>query len=65
MKEASKNMFLRNIPQSVHRALKARAALEGKSMQGLILDLIWEYINSPLPGVGKKKLDTKHGDNKQ
>jgi len=65
MQEPSKNMFLRNIPQSVHRALKVRAAQEGKTMQGLILDLIWEHINSPLPGGGRKKLDTEHGDNKQ
>ena len=37
-------IIIRNVPESVRRELKAKAALEGKSMQVLILELITKYI---------------------
>jgi hypothetical protein len=37
-------MILRNIPKQVRAQLKARAALENKSMQALVLQLIQEYL---------------------
>jgi len=43
-KEAA--IIIRNVPESVRRDLKAKAALEGKPMQALILELITRYINS-------------------
>ena len=43
-KEKLVPIIIRNVPESVRRDLKAKAALEGKSMQGLILELITRYI---------------------
>ena len=34
----SKMIQIRNVPDDIHRALKARSALAGKSMSELILD---------------------------
>jgi len=42
-KEAA--IIIRNVPESIRRNLKAKAALEGKSMQGLILELITRYVS--------------------
>jgi plasmid stability protein len=38
-------IIIRNVPESIHRDLKAKAALEGKSMQGLVLELIMRYVS--------------------
>lgn len=43
--EKESAIIIRNIPESVRRDLKAKAALEGKSMQGVILELIRQYIS--------------------
>jgi len=47
-KEAA--IIIRNVPESVRRELKSRAAKEGKSMQGIILELITRYVaeNEPI-----------------
>jgi plasmid stability protein len=37
-------IILRNIPKDVRAKLKARAALENKSMQDLVLQLIRQYL---------------------
>ena len=42
--EKESSMILRNIPESVRRELKAKAAMEGKSMQGLVLELIMKHM---------------------
>jgi len=39
-------IIIRNVPESVRRALKARAAKEGKSMQAVILGLIEKYVKA-------------------
>lgn len=44
-KEKLTAIIIRNVPESVRRDLKANAAKEGKSMQGLILELITKYNN--------------------
>lgn len=44
-KEKLVPIIIRNVPESVRRDLKARAALEGKSMQGLVLELITRYVS--------------------
>lgn len=41
--EKESAIIIRNVPESVRRDLKAKAALEGKSMQGLVLELITRY----------------------
>lgn len=43
--EKESAIIIRNVPESVRRDLKANAAREGKSMQGLILELITKYNN--------------------
>lgn len=42
--ERESAIIIRNVPESVRRELKSIAAKEGKSMQGLILELITRYI---------------------
>lgn len=42
--ERGSAIIIRNVPESLRRNLKARAASDGKSMQGLILELITKYI---------------------
>jgi len=43
--EKESAIIIRNVPESVRRDLKAKAALEGKSMQGLVLELITKYVS--------------------
>lgn len=38
---------IRNVPQEVHRALKARAALAGKSMSEMILEELQALLALP------------------
>ena len=42
--EDNKSIIIRNVPESTRRELKARAAKDGKTMQGLILELITRYV---------------------
>uniref|UniRef100_A0A6H1ZX45 Antitoxin FitA-like ribbon-helix-helix domain-containing protein n=1 Tax=viral metagenome TaxID=1070528 RepID=A0A6H1ZX45_9ZZZZ len=42
--EKESAIIIRNVPESVRRDLKAKAAIEGKSMQGLVLELITRYV---------------------
>lgn len=43
--EKESAIIIRNVPESIRRDLKATAALEDKSMQGLILELITRYVS--------------------
>ena len=43
--ESTTAIIIRNVPESIRRALKAKAAQDGKSMQGLILELITKCVN--------------------
>ena len=43
--EKESAIIIRNIPESVRRDLKSRAALEGKPMQSLVLELITRYVS--------------------
>jgi antitoxin FitA len=38
---------IRNVPSRLHRALKARAALQGKSMSDLLLDQMETWLSLP------------------
>jgi hypothetical protein len=42
--EKATAIIIRNVPESVRRELKAKAAREGKSMQDAVLGLIIKYI---------------------
>lgn len=42
--EKESAIIIRNVPEKLRRDLKARAAIEGKSMQGLVLELITRYV---------------------
>jgi len=39
-----KSIIIRNIPEQIRRELRSAAALEGKPMQTIILDLIIRYL---------------------
>jgi hypothetical protein len=43
--EKESAIIIRNVPETIRRELKAKAALTGKSMQGLILELITRYVS--------------------
>ncbi len=43
-KEIQKTIIIKNVPESVRRKLKAHAAIDGKTMQAIILELIIKYI---------------------
>lgn len=40
----NKAIIIRNVPESIRRELKAKAAKDGKTMQGLILELIVKAV---------------------
>jgi len=42
--EKESAIIIRNVPESVRRKLKAKSASDGKSMQGVILELITQYV---------------------
>lgn len=44
--ESTTAVIIRNVPETIRAKLKAKAALEGKSMQGLILELITKYVSA-------------------
>ena len=37
-------IIIRNVPESIRRELKSKTAKEGKSMRGVILELITKYV---------------------
>ena len=43
--ERASAIIIRNVPESVRRRLKAKAAMEDDTMQGVILQLITKYIS--------------------
>lgn len=42
-----KNLQIRNVPDDVHRRLKARAAMEGRSLSELALDELKKSLERP------------------
>ena len=40
------SIIIRNVPESVRRALKSKAAAEGKPMNKVILELITRYVGA-------------------
>ncbi len=47
---------IRNVPESLHRVLKARSALAGKSLSDLILDELIEMAALPSAAELKNRL---------
>lgn len=45
-------LFIKEFPDDLHRALKIRAAEEGTSLKGIIIDLLWKQLQAGQP---KKK----------
>ncbi|MDX1624801.1 MAG: hypothetical protein R3199_12570 [Gemmatimonadota bacterium] len=43
----SKMVQIRNVPEELHRTLKARAALEGKSLSAYLLEIVRESAARP------------------
>ena len=43
--EKESAIIIRNVPESIRRELKARAAKEGKPMQLLVLEIITRYVS--------------------
>lgn len=46
LKDPPCSIIIRNVPESVRRELKAKAAKEGKSMQAVLLELIEKYVRA-------------------
>jgi len=46
-------IYLRDVPEELHRQVKAQAALEGMSLQGLVLRLIEDYLKTAKKKGGK------------
>ena len=48
---------IRNVPPEIHRALKARAALAGKSMSEMILEELQAMLSLPSERELRERLD--------
>lgn len=51
------NLQIRNVPEEIHRALKVRAAQEGKSMSELLLDQLSRMLALPSERELRQGLD--------
>ncbi len=40
-------IFMRNVPEMLHRQIKAQAALEGKTIEDFILLVVAQYLKIP------------------
>ena len=50
---------LRNVPDALHRKLKARASLEGMSFSNYLLGQIRELAQRPTPSEMRKRLRSR------
>jgi len=48
------SIIIRNVPESVRRAFKSKAAAEGKAMNTVILELITRYVGANDEGKGQQ-----------
>lgn len=56
----AKMIQLRNVPESLHRTLKARAALEGLSLSDYLLAEIRRVAQRPTPRELRDRLRQRH-----
>jgi len=55
----SKMIQLRNVPDALHRKLKARASLEGRSLSDYLLEQIRELAQRPSPSEMRERLRSR------
>lgn len=55
----SKMIQLRNVPDALHRKLKARASLEGRSLSDYLLTQIREFAQLPTPTEMRDRLRSR------
>ena len=55
----SKMIQIRNVPDSIHRQIKARAALAGMSLSEYLLREIHEVLEKPTTEELRKRLDSQ------
>jgi plasmid stability protein len=48
------SIIIRNVPESIRRALKSKAAAEGNTMNAVILELITRYVGANDEGKGQQ-----------
>lgn len=53
----STNLQIRNLPDDLHKALKVRAALEGKSMSELVVEQLRSMLAVPSERELRQRLD--------
>ena len=51
------NLQIRNMPPEIHRELKVRAALEGKSMSELVLEQVEVLLRLPSESELRRRLE--------
>lgn len=52
----SKMIQIRNVPDDIHRTLKARAALQGRSLSDLLLDEVIKAAHRPTEADLRQRL---------
>lgn len=57
--ERMPNLQIRNVPEEVHRGLKARAALEGTSLSDLALRQLEQFLERPTIGELAERVRTR------
>ncbi len=55
----SKMIQIRNVPDSIHRRIKSRAALAGMSLSDYLLREIREVLEKPTTEEFRKRLDSQ------
>lgn len=55
----SRMVQIRNVPEDLHRALKARAALEGVSLSDLLLNEMRQIVERPSLSELRRRLATR------
>ena len=58
-KDMSKMIQIRNVPDDLHRRLKARAALEGKTLSDYLLAAVQELVEKPTLTELRQRLDQR------
>ena len=50
------NIQIRNVPEDLHRVLKAKAAIEGSSLSDFVLAELAQLAKRPTPGEMRERL---------
>lgn len=52
------DLFIKDFPPDLHRELKIRAAQEGTSLKGIIIELLWQALKEQ-PTKKRKEVRTR------